>query len=200
MIANFAIALAAMYHVLATVAAMMAVFHFARMLRGEESRHPLWRTVFSQAEAHLWVSGVALVLLGIHVTGLEKYLGNPKLWTKVSLITLWGLNSLWIKRSLSAASPVRRDLMFGISVAALFYGTFLGVAKPLAYGALPFPWFLAGFVATIGACTWSAGRLLRAEPSPAISPAWCPAPSSARSLPSGPPSPESGDRCGGSRV
>ncbi len=168
MIANVAITLAALYHVLATVAAMMAVFHFARMLRGDESRHPLWRTVFSQAEMHLWISGLALVLLGIYVTGLEKYLGNPKLWTKVSLITVWGLNSLWIKRGLRTALPARRDLMFGISVAALFYGTFLGVAKPLAYGALPFPWFLAGFVATIGVCTWGARWLLCPKPGPVL--------------------------------
>lgn len=161
MIASFAVALAALYHVLATVAAMMSVFHFARRLRGEASRQPLWRAVYAQAELHLWLSGLALVLLGIYVTGLEKYLGNPKLWTKVSLVTLWGLNSLWMKRTLDAASPLRRDLMFGISIASLLYGTFLGVAKPLAYGVLPFPVFLAGFGITIAACAWGAHHLLR---------------------------------------
>jgi uncharacterized membrane protein len=163
MIANFAIALAALYHVLATAAAMMAVFHFARRLRGEESREPLWRALFSQAEKHLWLSGLALVLLGLYVTGPEKYLANPKLWTKVSLITLWGLNSLWIKRTLHRASPARRDLMFGISIGALLYGTFLGVAKPLAYGVLPFPAFLSGFLATVAASAWGARRWLRAN-------------------------------------
>ena len=163
MIANFAIALAALYHVLATAAAMMAVFHFARRLRGEESREPLWRALFSQAEKHLWLSGLALVLLGLYVTGPEKYLANPKLWTKVSLITLWGLNSLWIKRTLHRASPARRDLMFGISIGALLYGTFLGVAKPLAYGVLPFAVFVAGLLATVGACTGVAHAMLRGQ-------------------------------------
>ena len=163
MIANFAIALAALYHVLATAAAMMAVFHFARRLRGEESREPLWRALFSQAEKHLWLSGLALVLLGLYVTGPEKYLANPKLWTKVSLITLWGLNSLWIKRTLHRASPARRDLMFGISIGALVYGTFLGVAKPLAYGVLPFAVFVAGLLATVGACTGVAHAMLRSQ-------------------------------------
>ena len=163
MIANFAIALAALYHVLATAAAMMAVFHFARRLRGEESREPLWRALFSQAEKHLWLSGLALVLLGLYVTGPEKYLANPKLWTKVSLITLWGLNSLWIKRTLHRASPARRDLMFGISIGALLYGTFLGVAKPLAYGVLPFAVFVAGLLATVGACTGVAPAMLRSQ-------------------------------------
>ena len=163
MIANFAIALAALYHVLATAAAMMAVFHFARRLRGEESREPLWRALFSQAEKHLWLSGLALVLLGLYVTGPEKYLANPKLWTKVSLITLWGLNSLWIKRTLHRASPARRDLMFGISIGALLYGTFLRVAKPLAYGVLPFAVFVAGLLATVGACTGVAHAMLRSQ-------------------------------------
>ena len=163
MIANFAIALAALYHVLATAAAMMAVFHFARRLRGEESREPLWRALFSQAEKHLWLSGLALVLLGLYATGPEKYLANPKLWTKVSLITLWGLNSLWIKRTLHRASPARRDLMFGISIGALLYGTFLGVAKPLAYGVLPFAVFVAGLLATVGACTGVAHAMLRSQ-------------------------------------
>lgn len=163
MIANFAIALAALYHVLATAAAMMAVFHFARRLRGEESREPLWRALFSQAEKHLWLSGLALALLGLYVTGPEKYLANPKLWTKVSLITLWGLNSLWIKRTLHRASPARRDLMFGISIGALVYGTFLGVAKPLAYGVLPFAVFVAGLLATVGACTGVAHAMLRSQ-------------------------------------
>ncbi|MCC7463739.1 MAG: DUF2214 family protein [Gammaproteobacteria bacterium] len=164
MIAQFATALAALYHVLATAAAMMAVFHFARRQRGEEARQPLWRDCYARAELHLWISGVLLVLIGAWVTGWAKYLDNPKLWTKVSLIVLWGLNSLWMKRTLHSASPARRDLMFGISIAALAYGSFLGVAKPLAYGVLPFGGFLAGFLATIAACTWIARRYLRAGP------------------------------------
>lgn len=41
MIPKFVVTLAAFHHTMATVAAMMAVFHFARIQRGEESRHPL---------------------------------------------------------------------------------------------------------------------------------------------------------------
>lgn len=160
MIPEFITTISAFYHVMATMAAMMAVFHFTRILRGDESSHSLWRHVFNWGEVHLWVSGVLLLVIGIYMTGFEKYLSNPKLWTKVSLVTLWLVNSLWIKKTIRTASPGRRNLMFGISVACLFYGTFLGVAKPLAYGVLPFPYFLAGFAATIALCIYGMSRLL----------------------------------------
>lgn len=160
MIPKFITAFSAFYHIVATVAAMMAVFQFARILRGEENNHPLWRHIFDWAEAHLWISGVMLLAVGIYLTGLEEYLGNPKLWTKVSLVTLWAANSLCIKKTIRTASPALRNLMFGTSAACLFYGTFLGVAKPLAYGVLPFQYFLAGFVLTIALGTYGASRLL----------------------------------------
>ncbi|MEN3110774.1 hypothetical protein ACFONG_02840 [Uliginosibacterium paludis] len=166
MFAKFIVALAALYHLLATVAAMMAVFHFARVLRGEESSHPLWRHVFGWGEAHLWISGAILIGVGLYLNDPMTYLNNPKLWTKVSLVLLWGANSWLIRRTLQRASPLRRNLMFGISTGSLLYGSFLGVAKPLAYGVLPFPWFLAGFVATIAGCTWLVSQLC-APPPPA---------------------------------
>lgn len=166
MLAKFIVALAALYHLLATLAAMMAVFHFARVLRGEESRHPLWRHVFTWSEAHLWISGAILIGVGLYLSGPAAYLNNPKLWTKVSLVLLWGVNSWLIRRTLHRASALRRNLMFGISTGSLLYGSFLGVAKPLAYGVLPFPWFLAGFVATIAGCTWAVSQLF-APPPPA---------------------------------
>ncbi|MDO6386520.1 hypothetical protein [Uliginosibacterium sp. 31-12] len=159
MTAKFIVALAAFYHLMATVAAMMAIFHFARVLRGEESSHPVWRYVFNWGEAHLWISGAILISVGIYLNGLSEYLNNPKLWTKVSLVLLWGLNSWGIRKTIQTASALRRKLMFGISAGCLLYGSFLGVAKPLAYGVLPFPWFLAGFLATIAACTYGVSRL-----------------------------------------
>ena len=160
MIAKFIVTISAFYHIMATVAAMMAIFQFVRILRGEENNHPLWRHVFDWAEAHLWISGLMLLAVGIYVTGFEEYVSNPKLWTKVSLVSLWAANSLCIKKTIRTAPPGWRNLMFGTSAACLFYGTFLGVAKPLAYGVLPFPYFLAGFVLTIAVGTYGASRLL----------------------------------------
>lgn len=160
MIPKLLITLAAFYHTLATVAAMMAVFHFARIQRGEESRHPLWHHIFHWGEFHLWISGLLLVSLGIYVTGLEDYLANPKLWTKLSLIALWATNSYAIKKTFATASTARRNLMFGLSTGSLLYGTLLGVAKPLAYGVLPFPYFLGGFALSIAVCTYGVSRLL----------------------------------------
>lgn len=162
MIAKLIVVFAAFYHIMATLAAMMSVFHFSRILRGDEEGHPLWRRVFKWGETHLWISGAILIGAGIYQTGLVEYLDNPKLWTKVSLVVLWWVNSCAITRTIRTASTLRRNLMFGISTGSLFYGTLLGVGKPLAYGVLPFPWFLAGFVATIALCTYGVGRLFPA--------------------------------------
>lgn len=162
MTAKFIVAFAAFYHVIATLAAMMSVFHFARILRGDEDGHPLWRRTFNWGETHLWVSGAILIGVGIFQTGLFAYLDNPKLWTKVSLVLLWWLNSCAIKRWVRTAPAWRRNLMFGISTGSLLYGTLLGVSKPLAYGVLPFPWFAAGFVLTIALCSYAVSRLLPA--------------------------------------
>lgn len=164
LLAKFIVTLAAFYHVLATVAAMMAVFHFSRSLRGEEARHPLWRAVFNWGETHLWISGVVLIAAGIYLSTVAQYLNNPKLWTKVSLVLLWGVSSYALKRTIRTASPATRNLLFGLSAGSLLYGTLLGVAKPLAYGVLAFPWFLAGFAATILTCALMARRLLSATP------------------------------------
>lgn len=160
MIAKLIVALAAVYHIVATVAAIMAVFHFARVLRGEERSHPLWRRFFDWGEMHLWISGAILIGAGIYLSSLAEYLNNPKLWTKVSLVLLWGANSYGIRKTIRTASTARQNLMFGISTGSLLYGTFLGVGKPLAYGVLPFPWFLAGLLATVAACTYAMSRIV----------------------------------------
>ncbi|MFD2449814.1 hypothetical protein ACFSQE_16375 [Vogesella fluminis] len=120
------VVLAAFYHVMATVAAMMAIFHFARALRGEENSHPFWRHVFNWGETHLWISGAILIGAGIYLSSLAEYLNNPKLWTKVSLVVLWAAASYAIRRSSRSASATRRNLLFGISSGSLLYGTFLG--------------------------------------------------------------------------
>lgn len=160
LLAKFIVTFAAFYHVMATLAAMMSVFHFSRILRGDEGAHPLWRHIFTWGETHLWISGAMLIGAGIYLSGLEKYLSNPKLWTKVSLVLIWACTSYSIKKTLHTASTASRNLMFGISTGSLLYGTILGVAKPLAYGVLPFPWFLAGFAATVALCTYKANQHL----------------------------------------
>lgn len=159
MVTKCIIAFAAFYHVIATVAAMMSVFHFSRVMRGDEISQPLWRKIFSWGETHLWISGALLIVAGIYQSSLSEYLNNPKLWTKVSLVLIWGITSFMIQKTMQTASVARRNLMFGISTGSLLYGSFLGVAKPLAYGVLPFPVFLMGYVATIAFCTLGVHRL-----------------------------------------
>lgn len=160
MTARLILTLAAFYHVLATLAAAMAVFQFVRMRRGDEPRQTLWRHLFDRGEAHLWISGLILVAAGLYSTGFE-YLDNPKLWTKLTLIAAWSLNSWMIKRTLPHASAPQRHLMFGISIGSLAYGSLLGVAKPLAYGVLDFAYFLTGLLACFALSVWMARACLR---------------------------------------
>lgn len=160
LLAKFIVTFAAFYHVMATVAAMMSVFHFSRILRGDEGAHPIWRHIFTWGETHLWISGALLIGAGIYLSGLTQYMNNPKLWTKVCLVLIWASTSYAIKKTLKTASTARRNLMFGISTGSLLYGTILGVAKPLAYGVLAFPWFLTGFAATVALCTYTVNRHL----------------------------------------
>jgi len=161
LLAKFVVTFAAFYHVMATVAAMMAVFHFSRILRGDENHHPVWRHIFTWGETHLWISGAILIGAGIYLSSFSEYLNNPKLWTKVSVVLVWATASYALKKARHTASTARRNLMFGLSTGSLLYGTILGVAKPLAYGVLAFPWFLAGFAITITLCTYEAHRRLR---------------------------------------
>jgi CHASE2 domain-containing sensor protein len=89
-----------------------------------------------------------IIALGIYQKGLP-YLENPKLWTKVVLVLAWTINSAMICRFIRSASPVVRARMFGISLGSLAYGSFLGVAKPLANGVAPFWMLLAGYIVSL---------------------------------------------------
>lgn len=164
MIIKFILTLGAFYHLLASLAAMMAVFHFTRVLRGEAEGHPLWRRVFTWGEKHLWISGSILIAAGMAQTGMSEYLDNPKLWTKVGLVLLWGVTSWRIRRTLRTASPRQRNILLGISTGSLLYGCVLGVAKPLAYGVLPLHGFLLGLLLTYALCTYAMSRLLPDKP------------------------------------
>lgn len=108
------------------------------------------------AEWHLWASGVAIIVLGIALAGGFCYLHNPKLWTKLVVITLWWGASMMLGtlRHVPPGPGKRMALLLicSISGACWLYGAFLGVAKTLANGAVSFGDFLAGFAATILAC------------------------------------------------
>lgn len=151
------------YHVLATVATIAGAYHLLCMALGRQTFGPVWKHALRNGELHLWISGVLIVGIGLYSNGWA-YLQNPKLWTKVCLIAVWGINSLLIKAYLQKVSLDARSVFFGISLASLLYGTFLGVAKPLANGVVPFPALLLGYLLTIVTCATAMHRLFKAPP------------------------------------
>ncbi|MFV5214421.1 hypothetical protein ACLIIZ_11935 [Azonexus caeni] len=150
------VTLAVFYHLAALFASLTGVFLALCRLRGMATERRLIRPLILNGELHLWLSGLLIIALGVALKGMP-YFDNPKLWTKVILITLWSLNS-WLLRHYSRSGlDQRRIAMFAISLGSLIYGSFLGVAKPLAYGVAPFWGLLAGYAA----CLLLTGLLLQ---------------------------------------
>lgn len=139
--------LAVFYHVLATVATIAGAFQLLGISLGKNSFNPFWKQAVSLGELHLWISGILIVGLGLYMQGTE-YLMNPKLWAKVSLVAVWTANSLLLKSRIRKTG-LTKCVMFGISFGSLLYGTFLGVAKPLAKGVAPYEALLAGYFITL---------------------------------------------------
>jgi hypothetical protein len=122
--------------------------------------------------AGLWVSGIALVVIGYGDEGTH-YLMNQKLWAKgvvVLAMTLngWALHTLGLPRlhagvciaRLPARQKVGLLLLGGVSAASWMYASFLGVARVLNHKAA-LESVLAGYVAVITLCVmvgWCAHR------------------------------------------
>ncbi len=74
---------------------------------------------------------------------------TTKLWTKVILIIIWLISTQTIRRY--AAAKMRTGyrvpmlLASSVNVTCWIYGAFLGIAKPLAFGAMSFKSLLVGF-------------------------------------------------------
>lgn len=146
------VTLAVFYHLAALFASLTGVFLALCRLRGMAAERPLIRPLILNGEGHLWLSGLLIIALGVAMKGLP-YFDNPKLWVKVILIVLWSFNSWLLRRYSGSGLDRRRMAMFAVSLGSLFYGSFLGVAKPLAYGVAPFWSLLAGYAACL-VLTW----------------------------------------------
>ncbi|RVU03315.1 hypothetical protein EOE18_16555 [Novosphingobium umbonatum] len=148
-------ALAVFWHVLAFCQGGYCVLQaYASLFDG--SRDPLRQHRIKVAEWHLWASGLAIIALGILLAGGLCYFQNPKLWTKLVVVIVWLATSLMLGnlRHISTLSGRRSALLLicSISAACWLYGAFLGVAKSLANGAVPFGAFISGFGLTILGC------------------------------------------------
>jgi hypothetical protein len=148
-------AFAVFWHTLAFAAGSVNVLFAYRAVFGGR-REASWSQVIHAAEWHLWVSGLAIVGLGISLSGWETYLADPKLWTKALLVTVWLFSTLVMRHmAIDRLRAGKRSLMLwacSISAACWIYGAFVGVAKTLANGALPFAALAGGFLLTILGC------------------------------------------------
>lgn len=110
---------------------------------------PKWKGILRGADVHLWLSGFTLMFLGMMQKGVDVYLSNPKLWTKLSVVLVW-MAATQLMRHLGVpqlkhgnASPMLQ--LSAVSISCWLYGAFLGCAKPLGYGVVSYGEFLAGF-------------------------------------------------------
>lgn len=147
--------LAIFWHTLAFAAGGMNVVSAYRALFGGEHDPARTRAIRS-AEWQLWVSGFVIIGLGIVLTSWHSYLDNPKLWSKIVVVSIWLASTIVLRNASRHRWPIagRRGILLTCSVsgACWFYGAFLGVAKPLANGVMPFWGFMAGFVGVLIAC------------------------------------------------
>lgn len=73
--------LTALWHTLAFAGGFIFVWQSYRALLGYVPHEHGWSRWIRQADIHLWLSGFAIIGLGILISGLAHYLSNPKLWT-----------------------------------------------------------------------------------------------------------------------
>ena len=155
LILKLVLALTVFWHTLAFAAGSVNVLHSYRALFGGE-RNLGWSRVIQSAEWQLWVSGFGIICLGIALSGWDAYLFNPKLWAKLVLVTVWLCSTVFMRRfALVRLRTGQRGPMLAtsaVSAACWAYGAFLGVAKSLANGAMPFTGLAAGFLLTICGC------------------------------------------------
>ena len=97
------------------------------------------------ALAALWVTGLALVLLG-YMENPEKYLTNQKLWGKFSVVSVLTLNGIILHyfsfpRVTSSAGllklPTKTQMIIvltgAISTVSWLFASYLGIARPWNY-------------------------------------------------------------------
>lgn len=145
-----------LWHVAAFALGGVYVWHSYRSLIGCVPYKNSWSKFIQKADIHLWLSGFAIIAVGLVLIGLSKYLSNPKLLTKVIVIVTWLASTRYIRRSaltrFNHGDTVPMYAACGINLACWFYGAFLGCAKGLAYGVVPLWIFITGFSCTIGIC------------------------------------------------
>jgi hypothetical protein len=144
------VSLAALWHVLGFAFGLVYVQLSLKSLLNLVPYDRQWSMVIRTADLHLWLSGFVLILLGLLQKGALEYFSNPKLWCKITVVAVWFLSTQIMRRvgvpHLRKGKPVPMLRMSAVNISCWIYGAFLGCAKPLAYGVVSYPTFLAGFI------------------------------------------------------
>lgn len=149
-----------LWHVIAFAIGGVYVWQSYKVVLGQETADPttikFWNVTIRKADWHLWLSGFAIIGVGLLLSGVEHYLSNPKLWCKVTVVVVWLLSTQSMRHYAAARlrQGVRAPMLSAsaLNLACWAYGAFLGCAKGLAYGAVPYVGFLAGFILTVILC------------------------------------------------
>ena len=145
-----------LWHLFAFSVGAVYVWQSYRALLGPSDAEKFWSRIIRQADIHLWLSGFAVIAIGMALTPIGDYFADPKLWAKGIVVTTWLVSSQFLRRyALPRMQQGDRTAMLhacAVNLACWLYGAFLGVAKGLAAHAVPLSVFAGGFAAMILLC------------------------------------------------
>jgi hypothetical protein len=139
------------WHVTAFAFGGVFVWYSYRALLGYEKPQSFWGRTIQKADIHLWASGFAVIAVGMAVAGVFKYLNNPKLWAKFTVVAIWLISTQYMRLIASKrflygdAKPFHAAC--SVNLACWICGALLGCAKGLANGVVPFWTFISVFFA-----------------------------------------------------
>lgn len=166
-ILGFLITLAALWHVVGFAFGLVYVRLSLLSLLDKIPYQPAWTPVLRNADLHLWLSGFALIGLGIWDKGFDIYINNPKLWCKVTVVIVWMLSTQAMRfvgiAHLKQGNKKPMIHLSAINIICWIYGAFLGCAKALAYGVVPYSYFLIGFLIITSLIIFSLQKLCCTE-------------------------------------
>jgi len=143
------ITIAALWHVIGFAFGLVYVHFSLKSLFNFIQYDRKWSRILRTADLHLWLSGFALIALGLLQKGTGEYLSNPKLWCKITVVIVWFLSTQLMRRvgiqHLKNGNINPMMQLSAINLSCWIYGAFLGCAKPLAYGVVSYPTFFLGF-------------------------------------------------------
>lgn len=145
------LSIATLWHIFAFAAGGVYVFHAYRVLF-YGGHNPAGTKIIRTADWQLWLSGLVMISLAIAIDGFNHYITNPKLFAKLVLIVIWLISTQTIRRyavmQLRTGNRIPMLLASTLNITCWIYGAFLGVAKPLALGAVSFKALITGFDVT----------------------------------------------------